>query len=74
MKFGREVMPLKVASMPYVSSYVASTIPKFHIFKLLRWTKTCTNQLGTILNTRRYSEDEQLLMSPFSCESQNERT
>jgi hypothetical protein len=39
MKFGRQMMPLKMASMPYFLNLVASTIPKWLTFKLLRWVQ-----------------------------------
>jgi hypothetical protein len=41
-------MPLKVTSTPYVFNPVASNIPKWWAFELLRWMKTCTSQRGTM--------------------------
>jgi hypothetical protein len=37
MKFGRQMMPLKMASKPFFFNLVASAIPKWRIFKLLKW-------------------------------------
>jgi hypothetical protein len=40
MKFGRQMMPLKMASKPYFFlNLVASAIPKWRIFKLLKWVQ-----------------------------------
>jgi hypothetical protein len=38
MKFGRQVMPLKMTSMPHFN-LMASAIPKWWMFELLKWVQ-----------------------------------
>jgi hypothetical protein len=39
MKFGRQVMPLKMTLTPHSFNLVALTIPKWRTFKFLRWVQ-----------------------------------
>jgi hypothetical protein len=66
MKFSREIMPLKVTSMPYFIR-VASNIPKWQIFKLLRWMLDLYQSMWDheIVYADRSSKDEQLIIRPF---------
>jgi hypothetical protein len=39
MEFGRQVMPLKMTSTSHFFNLIASAIPKWWVFKLLRWVQ-----------------------------------
>jgi hypothetical protein len=39
MKFGRQVMPLKMTSKSYFFNLVASAIQKWQTFKIMRWVQ-----------------------------------
>jgi hypothetical protein len=72
VKLGKKTIPFMVTSTPYFN-IVASTIPKWRTFKLLRWMQnlnqsTCDHE---ILYTDTPLKDEQLLTRPFLWKMKN---
>jgi hypothetical protein len=60
MKYARQVMSLKVTLAPHFSNPVASTIPKWQRYKLLRWVQRnplIISELSMDLNDILYGGD-----------------